>query len=481
MHADFLRGNPLFASRESLRAEIDRLRLDIPLEAEISESLKPGRIGQRSVGNRYVIHPMEGCDGTLDGKPDEITYHRWGRFARGGAKVLWGEACAVVPEGRANTRQLLFSKENLPELRKLITFARDEHRKSCGTADDFLIGLQLTHSGRFAFPAPSVVTRDPVIDPYARFGKERRPMAADHAVLTDEDLDRLQDAYVAAARMSKEAGCDFIDLKQCHRYLLSELLGARTRPGKYGGPLENRTRFVCDTLRRIRAEVGKDLILATRMNVFDAVPYRKNVLTNIGEPVEVPRPYLNAFGVNPDRPLEPDLGEPIEAVRRMREAGLEFLNISAGCPYYNPHFLRPADTPPPDGYDMPESGLIGVDRHFRMAAQLQKAFPDLPMVGTGYSYLRHFAAQAGEANLRAGRISYVGIGRGAIAYPDWVKDLQSTGRLEKLKACITVSYCTTLMRTKSNELGQYAAGCVPRDPVYGRLLQEIRKKERRSP
>jgi 2,4-dienoyl-CoA reductase-like NADH-dependent reductase (Old Yellow Enzyme family) len=165
----------------------------------------------------------------------------------------------------------------------------------------------------------------------------------------------------------------------------------------------------------------------------------------------------------------------------MRAAGLQFLNISAGCPYYNPHFLRPADTPPPDGYEMPESGLVGVDRHFRLAEEIQKALPDFPMVGTGYSYLRHFAAESGEANLRAGRISYVGIGRGAIAYPDWVKDLQAKGSLEKLKACITVSYCTTLMRTKTNELGQYAAGCVPRDPVYGKLLQEIRKKERLAP
>ncbi|HVR83722.1 MAG TPA: hypothetical protein VMU54_05375, partial [Planctomycetota bacterium] len=90
MHEDFLRGNPLFSSREALRREIDRLHLDIPLEAEILKSLKPGRIGHRTVANRYVLHPMEGCDGTLDGKPDEITYHRWGRFARGGAKILWG-------------------------------------------------------------------------------------------------------------------------------------------------------------------------------------------------------------------------------------------------------------------------------------------------------------------------------------------------------------------------------------------------------
>ncbi len=475
--AEFLKGNPLFASRDTLEKEIRRLNLDIPLEPEVRELLRPVSIAGRKVGNRFVIHPREGCDGTLDGRPDEITYHRWGLFARGGAKVLWGEACAVVPQGRANTRQLLFSRENYDALARLIAFAREEHRKSCGTTDDFLVGLQLTHSGRFAFPEPSVLVRDPVIDPFARIGKERRPLPADFPVLSDDDLDRLQDAYVAAARMSRDMGCDFIDVKQCHRYLMSEMLGARTRPGKYGGPLENRTRFARTLLGRIRSEVGKDLILATRLNIFDAVPFVRNA-AGWGEPAPHPRPYPNAFGSNPENPLEPDLREPIEAIRIFREAGLQLLNISAGCPYYNPHFLRPADTPPPDGYDMPESGLVGVDRHFRMAAEIQRAFPDLPMVGTGYSYLREYAAMAGEANVRAGRIGFVGLGRGAIAYPDWVKDLQAKGAMEKLKSCITVSYCTTLMRSKDNELGQYAAGCVPRDPVYGKLLQEIRKKER---
>lgn len=479
MHRDFLSGNPLFASREALEAEIRRLGVRVRLEPEVRELLKPAEIGGRRVGNRFVIHPMEGCDGTLDGAPDEITYHRWGRFARGGAKVLWGEACAVVPEGRANVRQLLMNERTLPAIRKLVEWSREEHRKSCGTADDFLIGLQLTHSGRFAFPTPSILVRDPVIDPFTRVGKERAPIGADFAVLTDDALDRLQDAYVLAAKRAKEAGCDFVDVKQCHRYLLSEMLGAKTRPGKYGGSLENRTRFVRELFGRLRSECGKGFLLATRMNVFDAVPYVKGP-DGVGVPVSVPTPYRNAFGVHEENPLEPDLREPIEAIRMLREAGLAFLNLSTGCPYYNPHFMRPADTPPPDGYEMPESGLVGLDRHFRIAEEIQRVFPDLPMVGTGYSYLREYAAMAGEANVRDGRITFVGIGRGAIAYPDWVKDLAEKGRMEKLKACITVSYCTTLMRTKSNELGQYAAGCVPRDPVYGKLLQEIRKKERQA-
>ena len=475
---DFLKGNPLFSERETLRAEIARLGLDIPLEPDVTQSLTPVSVGGRTVGNRFAIHPMEGCDGTLDGKPDEITFHRWGRFARGGAKLLWGEACAVVPEGRANSRQLLVSPDNAGDLARLIAFARAEHRKSCGTDDDFLVGLQLTHSGRFSFPTPSIPTRDPAIDPFTKFGKERNTMPADHPVISDDQLDRLQDAYVSAARIVRDAGVDFVDVKQCHRYLLSELLGAKTRPGKYGGSLENRTRLAREVFGRIRAELGPDLILATRMNVFDGVPFRKNPETGIGEPVAVETPYLNAFGVNPENPVEPDLTEPIEAIRIYQKTGLQLLNVSAGCPYYSPHFLRPADTEPPDGYGAPESGLVGVARHFDLDAQIQRAFPDLPVVGAGYSYLRHFAAEAGEANVRSGKVTFVGLGRGAIAYPDFVRDLAERGTLERGKACITVSYCTSLMRAKGNELGQYASGCVPRDPVYAKLYQEVRKSER---
>ena len=71
-------------------------------------------------------------------------------------------------------------------------------------------------------------------------------------IITDDELDRLQDRYVAAARRVRDLGLDFVDIKQCHRYLLSEMLAARTRPGKYGGSLENRTRFVREVLARLR-------------------------------------------------------------------------------------------------------------------------------------------------------------------------------------------------------------------------------------
>ena len=437
-------GHNFFSDRRLLEAEIDALALPIRFESEIRESLTPLKIGARAVGNRWAIHPMEGCDGTLEGAAGELTVRRWARFGGGGAKMLWGEAVAIAPDARANTRQLLISDATLSSLEELIVTARKEH----GPADDFLIGLQLTHSGRWSYPTPTVMFHDPALKNNGR-------------IITDDELDRLQDRYVWATLRARDIGVDFIDIKQCHRYLLSEMLAAKTRPGKYGGSLENRTRFVREVLARLKEE-APDLIRGTRMNFFDGVPYRKNADTGVGEPVP------GATG----NYLEPD--EAVEALRLFRDAGLQLVNVTAGCPYYNPHVGRPADREPPDGYGAPEPQLAGVARHFELAEAACRACPDVPVVGTGYSYLRQFALEAGEANLRDGRVSIVGMGRGAIAYPDFARDVHMDTR----KVCITVSYCTTLMRSKNNELGQYATGCAPRDPVYGKLLQEVQRKAR---
>jgi len=159
---------------------------------------------------------------------------------------------------------------------------------------------------------------------------------------------------------------------------------------------------------------------------------------------------------------------------RVEICGSELAAVSQGSaysatwesPYWNPHIGRPFERPPVDGYWPPEHPLVGVERHFRLTAAMQETFPDLAVVGSGYSWLRHYAASAGEANVRAGRVSIVGLGRGAIAYPDFAADLMEHGEMVDRKSCIGVSYCTALMRAKNNELGQFPVGCVPRDPLF---------------
>ena len=421
---------------------------------------------------------MEGCDGTLDGSPDELTFRRYRRFGAGGAKLIWGEAAAVVEEGRATPRQLWINAKNLARFAQIVQTCRAAHRAEVGDDFDLLIGLQLTHSGRYSYPRALLASHDPLLDPVTVADKKSgRHVHADDALLSDDDLAQLIPSYVAAAKLARAAGFDFVDIKQCHRYLLNELLASQNRPGSFGGSFENRTRLAREIFTAIRAELP-DLILATRLNVFDGVPFRKNEQTNDGEPCPWRGRRLTCWGTRDDDPLHADLAEPIRWIGEMRQLGVALVNVSMGNPYASPHIIRPFETPPPDGYESPEHPLIGVDRHFRLTAEIQQSFPDLPVVGSGYSYLQEFFPQAGAGNIRDGRVTFVGIGRGALAQPDFARQLRDQGRLDRKRVCRTFSYCTALMRSKHNELGQFATGCPPFDKeTYGPIWQEALKKK----
>jgi 2,4-dienoyl-CoA reductase-like NADH-dependent reductase (Old Yellow Enzyme family) len=293
--------------------------------------------------------------------------------------------------------------------------------------------------------------------------------------LDDDYLMRLPDHYVAAAKLAYQIGFQFVDIKQCHRYLLSELLAAKTRPGPFGGSLENRTRLAREIIGRIKSEIP-DLVIGTRLNAYDGIPYKKSA-NGVGEPCPWKAPILSAWGTNENDPLEADLREPMEWIREMSRLGVDLVNISMGNPYASMHIIRPFEYPPPDGYESPEHPLQGVDRHFRLAGEIQQAFPQLPVAGSGYSYLQEFLFHAGAANIRDGRITLVGVGRASLPQPDFARRLMEDGRLDRKRVCRTFSYCTALMRAKHNELGQFATGCPPFDKeVYGPLWDEAKNK-----
>lgn len=450
---------PFFRYRtaDELREDISSRGLEVPLSDDPSALALPIQIGGLSVGNRLAIHPMEGCDGNLDGTPGELTFRRWRRFAEGGAALLWGEATAVLPEARANPRQLVICEKTAPALKQLLDDTRAARKARFGTTDGFVVGMQLTHSGRWSSAGPIIVQHGDAIDAVKHC--ESLP------VLTDEALDELQERFVEAATIARDIGFDFVDIKQCHTYLLNELLGARTRPGQFGGEYENRTRFVKQVFEHIRARLGTTIALATRMNVFDSLPYVDGDKGQ-GEPASHTTPYMHGWGTSLGDPTQPDLAEPLRLIGELRERGLALLNVSMGSPYYNPHIGRPFERAPVDGYTPPEHPLVGVQRHFQLTAAVQRAYPEVPVIGTGYSWLRHYALHAGAANLAASNVSMVGLGRGALAYPDFAVDALEGGGMERDKACIGVSYCTALMRAKHHDMGQYPSGCVPRDALY---------------
>jgi 2,4-dienoyl-CoA reductase-like NADH-dependent reductase (Old Yellow Enzyme family) len=465
-----------FHSVDDLQAESACLGLDLRFSSDFSPLFRPVRIGPLRAGNSLCIQPMEGCDGTPDGRPDELTFRRYRRFGDGGAKLIWGEAAAVLEEGRANPRQLLVGPDTAADLERLLRECRQAHRAAWGSEEDLVVGLQLTHSGRYSYRRPLLACHCPVLDPRTVADKVTgRVVDEGYPLLDDDYLYRLIDRYVEAAKIAWRVGFQFVDLKQCHRYLLSELLGARTRPGPFGGSLENRTRLARTVLERIGAEVP-GLVLASRLNVFDSIPFRTGP-DGAGEPCPWQPPVLTSWGTCADEPLQPDLAEPLWWIGEMTRLGVALVNVSMGNPYASPHIIRPFEYPPPDGYHTPEHPFIGVERHFRLAGRLQQAFPDLPLVGSGYSYLQEYLFHAGAANVRDGRITFVGVGRAALPAPDFARQILQTGKLERRRVCRTFSYCTALMRSKHNELGQFATGCPPFDKeVYGPIWEEAKKK-----
>jgi 2,4-dienoyl-CoA reductase-like NADH-dependent reductase (Old Yellow Enzyme family) len=480
-----------YHSIDDLRREAEQLGIDLPLvedREEIKELLARPVIMQGDggrewrIGNSLAIHPMEGCDGELDGRPGELTYRRYQRFGAGGAKLIWFEACAVVPEGRANPRQLWIHAGSAAALAKMLEDCRRAHEREFGMRDGLIAVLQLTHSGRYSFSNPLVAYHHPILDfyPYANLAS-LPPRAKPWEIANDEYLAALEERFVEAAVLAREIGFDGIDLKMTHGYLLAEFLSARSRPGAYGGPLENRARLALNALRKIRARAGDDFLLAVRLGVYDGVPYAVGAdgVTGIPRPHETP--YTHGFGVNLQNPLQPDLAEPLQLIAWLREAGVRLLNVSLGNPYANPHLGRPYEKPNEGLYFDPEHPLTGVARHFAATAEVQNAFPDLAVVGTGYSWLQHFMIHAGAANIKLGRVKLVGVGRGALAYPEFARDVLTRGELDPLRTCKTLSYCTYLMRQKNHPMGQFPTGCPPFDKQgYGGIMKQARTVARVS-
>src|SRR5882757_8571816 len=235
---------------EALRARFSELGISLPIDDK-----------NLSAANR-------------DGSPTGHTLRRWRNFGRSGAKLIWGgEAAAIRPDGRANPNQTLATEHNRRGLTELLYQLTDAHRESFNSLDGLLVGLQLTHSGRFCKPddhhkmSPWIAYHHPLLD--AKFKIDPNDQSI---VWTDADIEQLIDDYVAAARLAHEVGFQFVDVKACHGYLLHEFLSARHRPGPYGGDLAGRSRLLLKIIDRIRAEVPQ-LTIGVRLSVFDSIPF----------------------------------------------------------------------------------------------------------------------------------------------------------------------------------------------------------------
>ncbi len=417
-----------YASLDDVRQTAERLHAFLPIQEDLSPLYAPLTLAGKTVNNRIAFQPMEGTDGTEDGAPDKWTIRRYERFAKAGPGVIWFEAVATVPEGRASAHQLYLTEKNVDEFKRLTDRMREISLKENGYAP--LIVMQATNSGRYSKPTgkpePIIAYRCPPLE---------EGLDQPFRVLTDDELRRYEAAFEATAKLSQQAGFDGMDVKCCHRYLACELLSAYTRPGEYGGSYENRTRFLKNAYRAAKAGISGNFFLTSRLNVYDGFAY----------------PY--GFGVH-EGSLEPDLTEPIRLIGELKdEFDIPLINVTMGNPYKNPHVNRPYDH---GNYVPDEHPFTGLGRMMAGVKEIQEALPNLPVLGSAFSYLRQFAPNLAAGMVASGACAMAGFGRMAFADPEFVRQCRNGG-IDKKSVCVTCGGCAALLRAGR------PAGCIVRD------------------
>ncbi len=184
---------------------------------------------------------------------------------------------------------------------------------------------------------------------------------------------------------------------------INSIFGGDETPGRF--------RFLLETIDRIMYEVP-EIIVTTRLGISDL--------------------YKGGFGV--DEKGEPDFTEPLILVDQLKSRGISLINITMGSPYFNPHVSRPYDNPLPGQNKPAEHPLEGVARMINSTSLFQERFPDIAMIGSAWSFLRHFAPNVGASVIRNGQASFMGFGRNSFAYPSMPLDLikQRDGRSRKI-------------------------------------------------
>lgn len=385
----------------------------------------------REISNRMVFQPMEGCDCTLEGTPSELTTGKYMRFASGGAGIVWMEANAVCPEGRANPRQMMLTAENLSVFKRLTADIKESALKRFGFAP--LLILQLTHSGRQSV-SPMIAYRNPVYE-------KTRPLS-DDAIVSDEYLDSLAEKYAFSTKLALKAGFDGVDVKCCHGYLTSELFSAFARKGKYGGSFENRTRLITDLVKAAASEKG-GMILCSRTGLYDGLPL--------------------PWGFGADDAGNPDWREPLALCAKLYDAGVKIMDFTIGNPYFNPWLNRPYKRGPVNPPPVKTDTALGYFKE--ISGLIKKNVPQLKVVMSGMTYYGKQCFDEAEKMLKDGICDFVGFGRMTLAYPEFYADYLR-GAFDEKKICATCSKCTELMRAHCT------SGCAVFNPYYRNLYKE---------
>jgi 2,4-dienoyl-CoA reductase-like NADH-dependent reductase (Old Yellow Enzyme family) len=388
---------------------------------------KPLRIGRKTAPNRIVYQPTEANNCDPEGSPTLHTLRKYQALARGRPGVLHIESIDVTHRTQARSNRMSILDHNMAGLEKLTA----EIRRINPAVP---IIFQLSHAGRLSDP----IFRPPMY--------VYQPAGTEVPLITIADIEATREEFVSAAKRAWKVGADGIDFKQAHSFIGDDFLHpANTRPDRYGGSWDNRTRFFRETLARMREEIpDPEFLIGSRITPYEGLQ--------------------GAFGTAGPNEVMEDLSEPIAFAKLMEKSGIDFINVSAGSAAGNLELLMPTVAYPE-----------GVYRHFGWTRAI-KAAVSIPVIGSGYSRLKngdeslHIAnreqasfAYWAERNLRDGHTDLVGVGRQSIADPDFARKVVEN-RLDEVNWCTTCQECTMLLGANQR------VGCTLYDKEYKALL-----------
>lgn len=398
--------------------------------------LEPIKIGTRICVNRFFIQPMECSDADTEGNPSELTYKRYEDYFRGQAGLIDLEAITITGESRSRLQQLEIMPRNAKALKKFVSKMKEINSNA-------LFIFQLTHSGELSNPNFS---RRVTVKPLHGFGGEQ---------LSEEEVDKIIDQFVLAAKIAHDAGADGIDMKFCHGYLGSQVLRPyNDRKWKYGGPWENRSRFAFDLYERIQREVNdKNFLIGSKVSMWEGFP--------------------GGFGsAGPDTAVI-DMTEPISLLKGLEERGAQYFIETLGNPSVSISLLES---------DKDHTYLSYLHTHF--ADVMKKSLkPETTVIGSHFSVFRngknnglytldeeHGSLFAyGAKCINDGNLDMVGLGRQAFADPYLPLKLKE-GREDEIKYCTACLNCLELM------IQQKPIGCAVYNKYYTDMLLQTRKE-----
>ncbi len=403
-----------------------------------SKLLSPLKIGTRVSPNRFFIQAMECTDADADGNPSELTYKRYENLFRGESGVITLEAISITHESRSRLNQLMIMPENLKPLKNFV-------RKMKEINPNLLFIFQLTHSGELSNPDFS---RRVTVKPLPGKGGE---------LMTEEDVLKIIDDFVLAAKIAHEAGADGIDMKLCHGYLGSQILRPyNDKKWKYGGSWENRRQFAFDLYEKIQRAVNdKNFLIGSKISAWEGFP--------------------GGFGtIGPDSPVI-DLTEPIDLVKGLEERGAQYFVQSAGSPSIT-------------------VSLTQADRGSPYFAYLHQYFskilrdnlkPETVVVGSNFSVFRDGKNKIcgvseessslfayGAQCIEQGVCDMIALGRQSFADPLLPLKLRE-GREKEIKYCTVCDNCLELL------IQQSPIGCCTFNKFYTDVLVQTRKEKGR--